>query len=679
MFGFPVLYGDATTALNEPYTVVITAAKALKYFGRKDVTGQTLTIESFSGTKHDFKITAVLKDLPYNTVTQLVKDYENQIFLPVSAMDFFGRNGIEQWSNLFVASYVELQNGISPEDLEKPIAQLLKQNAPADVVKNLEPRFVSLSQHYLEANNGLVKKMLYTLSGIALFILLMAVINFVTISVSRSATRMREIGVRKVMGGSKEQLVSQFLIEAVLLAVFATAVALVLYAGSRGFFSSIVGRDVPALSEYPVSFFFIPFLTAVIVGLLAGVYPAIVLSSLKAVDSIKGRLKAANERILFRKVLVGFQFATATIAFIGALIISKQIALFFSSNLGYNKDYIVSVKTPRDWSPAGVRHMEAMRNEFAMLPELRAATLSYEVPDGNNAGSIPLYKFGTDSTSAIPVLQLTSDENYASVYQIPMQAGNFFKTPYEAVDSSRTVINETAAKALGWQHANDAVGQQVRISGTPFVLTVSGVTADFHFGSMQAPIAPVAFLHVRFGTIYRVFSFKLKPGNIAAAIAALERKWAHVFPDAPFDYSFMDDNLKRIYQSELQLKKASYTASGLAFIIVLLGVVGLVSLSIQKRTREIGIRKVLGSSVAGIMALFLKEFLVLLLFAGLVACPVAYMIMQGWLNNYVYRIPLTAQPFLTATLILAVITVVLICLQTVKAALENPVKSLRTE
>src|SRR6478672_4108425 len=556
MFGFPVLYGDTKTALNDPFSVVITASKALKYFGRTDVVGQSITIESFSNTKHDFKIAAVLKDFTYNTVTSLARGYENEIFLPVSAMDFFGRAGMEQWSNLYIASYVELQNGVKPEDLQQPMRQLLQQNAAADVVKNLEPQLVCLDRYYLVANSNLVKKMLYTLSGIALFILLMAVINFVNISISRSATRLREIGVRKVMGGLKKQLLLQFLIESVVLAACATVVALLLYAGLRNYFSNVLGKEVPPFVAFPIYFIAIPVVIALAVGMVAGIYPALVLSSFKAVDSLKGKLKTAKENIVFRKMLVGFQFGTATIVFIGAIIISKQIQLFFSNDLGYNKEYIVSAKTPRDWSAAGVQHMEAMRAEFAKLPEVQNVSFSYEVPDGNNSGGIQLYKFGADSTTAIAAQQLTCDENYASVYQIPMQAGNFFKTPYEAIDSSKIVLNETAAKAFGWPNVADAIGKQVKISGSPFVLTISGVTKDFHFGSMQQAIPPIAFLHVKFAIVYRMFSFKLKPGNVAASIAALQKKWALLFPNTPFDYTFMDEDLKKIYQTELQLKKA---------------------------------------------------------------------------------------------------------------------------
>ena len=678
MYGFSLLHGNANTALNNPFSVVITEDKAIKYFGKTNVVGQTLNIESFSGSKHDFMITAVMKQPHDNSILHLNADNDNQIFLPGSAMSFFGRN-METWNNPYIINCIELQKGVLPKDLQKPIQQLVKQNASAEVNNDLTPYIVSIKDYYFNNNNGLVKKMLYTLSCIALFILLMAIVNFINISISKSATRIKEIGVRKVMGGLRKQLLQQFLIESILIVLFATFFACIIYVLSKNYFSNLLGREIPSLSAYPLYFIFIPLAITLIVGLLAGIYPAFVLSSLKAVDSLKGKLASIKENIVLRKCLVGFQFCIATIVFIGAIIISKQVNLFFSKDLGYNKNYIVSVKTPRDWTPGGVQHIETLKKEFEKIPQVTNISLSYEIPDGANAGNFQLYKFGADSTTAITVQQLTSDEDYANTYQIPMQAGVFYKTPGETIDSSKIVINETTAKSLGWQNANDAIGKQVRSVGAPIVFTIAGVTRDFHFGSMQTSIPPVVFIHVNLGIVYRFLSFKIQPGNVSNSIAALQKKWSVLFPDAPFDYSFMDDDLKRIYKTELQLKQASYTATALAFIIVLLGVIGLISLSVQKRIKEIGIRKVLGASVTSVMSLFMKEFLVVIVFAGVVACPLAYIIMYNWLNDYAYRIAITAQPFLFSIFGLGLITAILISIQTIKAAIANPVKSLRTE
>jgi ABC-type antimicrobial peptide transport system permease subunit len=295
-----------------------------------------------------------------------------------------------------------------------------------------------------------------------------------------------------------------------------------------------------------------------------------------------------------------------------------------------------------------------------------------------NGSQPPVYKMGQDSSQAVAMQSMQTDGNYLSVYQIPLEAGEFFSMDAEA-DSLKVILNEKAVQALGWNHANDALGKQLRIPGSSSVFVVKGVTADFHFGSMQEKIPPIIFFKVRFTSTYRYLSFKVKPGNIPQSITAIEKKWAALLPGSSFEYSFMEDTLKQLYKSELQLKKAAYTATLLSLVIVLLGVLGLVSLNIQKRTKEIGVRKVLGASVGSIVILFLREILIVIAIAGLVACPVAWYVMQGWLSDYESRIPITLQPFVLSIFILVSITALLISIQTRRVANANPTSSLRAE
>lgn len=677
MYGFSLLHGDPQTAFEGPFSLVITAEKAKKYFGKTDVVGQTLTIENFSGAKHDFMITGVLNEPPKNSVTYLNDDNNNQFFVSSGNLAYFGRN--MDWPNRYIVSYIELQKGITPEDLVKPMQYLIKQNAPPQIAEAITPYLVSLKDYYLSANNSLIKKMLYALSAIALFILLMAIINFINMSVSRSATRMREIGIRKVLGGLKKQLILQFLIESVLLVFFATIFSFVIYMLSKNLFGNILITEMPSLTDFPVYFLVFPLLLIVVIGFMAGIYPSFVLSSLKSVDSLKGKLSSVKN-VLLRKSFVAFQFGIATVALIGAIIISKQINLFLSKDLGFNKDYILTAQLPRNWTPEGVHKMENLRNQFAAMPQVKNVTLSWEVPDGNSAGGLSIYKVGADSTTAISSQLLMTDEYYASTFGIPMAAGVFFSTPGAFTDSLKVVINETQAKAFGWNNPQDAIGKRVKFQNrSGQIFTVAGVTKDFHFESMQKAIQPVTFLHVNFTNVFRNFSFKIKAGNISNSIAAIQKKWSALMPGTPFEYTFMDETLAKLYKSEIQLKKASYTASALALTIALLGVLGLISLSIQKRTKEIGIRKVLGSSVTGIISLFIKEFLLVITIGGLIACPFAYLIMHNWLQNYAYRINMTAKPFIFSIVFLGLVTALLICIQTIKTAISNPVESLRSE
>ena len=678
MYGFSVLQGNPKTAFDDPFSVVITAEKAIKYFGKTDVTGETLSIENFSGAKHDFMISAVLKSPAKNSVTVLNDNNNNQFYISANNISYFGRN--MDWPNFYIVGYIELQKGVSPLELEKPMQYLLKQNAPPGVAENLTPYLVPLNQYYLDANNGLIKKTLFALSGIAFFILLMAIVNFINLSVSKSAARMREIGIRKVLGGVRRQLIVQFLVESVITVLFSTIVAVFLYIATCNLFSNILGKEIPSLNAFPLYFIFIPAILIVLIGFLAGIYPSFVLSSLKAVESLKGKLGAVKDNVLLRKLLIGFQFGTAALVFICAYIITEQMQLFFTKDLGYNKDYIVSAQLPRDWSRPGVDKMETIRSQFAAMPQVSNATLSYEVPDDNNAGQVTLYRIGSDSANAVSSQQFTTDEYYRSAFNIPMAAGEFFGKEGGLVDATKIVINEKQAKALGWNDPQDAIGKEVVFLGfNGYKAAIAGVTKDFNTGSLQKAIPPVTFVHVKTNTIFRFLSFKLRAGNVRESIAALQQKWSVLLPGTAFDFTFMDDTIKKLYTTEIQLQQASYTAALLALVIVLLGVLGLISLSVQKRIKEIGIRKILGSSVSAIIALFVKEFLSIVLIAGLVVCPLAYILMNSWLNAYVYRVAITGIPFMASLVFIGAVTILIIVARTYKAAMDNPVKSLRTE
>ena len=677
MYGFELLHGHAGSALNNPYSAVITSDKAIKYFGRTDVVGETITIQSFSGTKRDFLITGVLKEISENSVTHLNDANHNSIFIPTNTFSFFGRLDFESWTNIYVPSYVELKDGVSTAALQMAIQQLVQQNAPDFIQQNLTVRPVALTDYYFQKDNGLAKRMLYALSFTGLFILLMAIINFINISISSSSTRIKEIGIRKVLGGLRRQIVFQFLAESIILVSGATVLALAAYPASRSYFGELVGKEIPFISSFPLHFVFIPVALVLVVGIVSGLYPAFVLSAVKSADSIKGKLKSVKENVLLRKSLTGFQFCIASIVLIAAFVVSQQVAYFFSRSLGYDKEYIVSAQVPRDWSRQGVEKMKTIRDQFAIMPEISHASLSYEIPDGMNGQQPTVYKLGADSTQAVAMQAMVSDENYLTTYTIPLQAGSFFDN--KGLDSGKVVLNEQAVMALGYKSAEEAIGQQLRIPNDPTLFTVKGVASNFHFGTMQQKIAPMIFFNVQFANVYRYLSFKIKEGNLSATINAIEKKWSQLLPGSSFEYRFMDDRLKNLYKNEIQLRKASYAATVLSLIIVLIGILGLVSISIQKRTQEIGIRKVLGASAQGIIALFMKEVLVVVLIAGFFACPVAWLIMTGWLNDYAYKIPLTIAPFMVTVLGLAFLVAVLIALQTIKASNENPVKSLRTE
>lgn len=677
MFGFELLHGDPARAMSEPYTVVLTESKARKIFGKTDVVGETLGVQSFDGNKREFRVTGVLRELPENSVTHLLGGDPNGIFVPLGTAAYFGRSDMDLWPNIIIPTYIELQAGVEAADLEEPLRQLIAREGADFEKANLSIRPVAMTDYYLGQNGGSVRRMLYALASVGLFILFMAVVNFVNLSVGRSGARIREIGVRKTLGGLKHQLIVQFLTESIVLSAVATLLACVAYPLARPFFAQIIGKDLPALTGFPVAFALAPPVLAAAVGLLAGAYPAFFLASMKTVDSLKGKLRSAGENIALRKYLVGFQFSVALFVIVAALVVANQVNHFFEKNLGYDREFVVSAQVPRDWTPAGVRRMLTVRNEFARMPEVREVCLSFEIPNGNNGGQPPLYRAGADSTTAIVCQQLTTDEKYLDTYRIALLAGAYFDS--RGLDSGKVVLNERAALALGFERPETAVGQPLRVSGSPEIFTVKGVVKDFHFGSMQAQIQPMVLYSVYGNPVFRYLSFKIRPEHVGESMAALQRKWSELLPGSAFEYTFMDDVLAKLYTRELQLKKAAYMATALALLIALLGVLGLVSLSLRRRLKEIGVRKVLGASGAGIVGLFLKEFMLVLLLAGLLVCPLAWYLLDKWLNAYAYRIALTPAVFAAALAGMALLTALLIGLQSARAASSNPVDTLRSE
>jgi ABC-type antimicrobial peptide transport system permease subunit len=683
MFNFPVLHGNKHTMFDNPDAVVITESKAIKLFGQTDVIGKRITIVNYSGKQHDFTVTGVLKDLPFNSVTNSIIPVNasiNSTFLGINGLRFFyGDYELNNWNFSSLTSYVKLKEGVKPEELEQPIKQLIASNADDYIKTNLQVKLAPLATFNLDANNGLIKKMIITLSLIAVFILCMAIINFINISISSSASRLKEIGVRKVLGGMRKHIIRQLLTESIITVLFSMVVALVIYQASRSFFGEIFNSNIPSLLSFPVPFIILPIALVLLVGTTAGVYPAFVLSAIKSVELVKGKLKSIKDNIALRRTLIGVQFGIAIIVLTSAIIITQQVFYVLNKDLGFNKDQIINVALPRNWTAEGVASMQTLRNEIANTKGVTAASLTYSVPNRNAISLARLYTPKQDSAHEISTNTFITDEYFARTFEVKMAAGKFFAEPNEKYDSSKIVINEAAARALGFVSMQDAIGTTIRMSEDPASYTISGIVKDYHFESKHESIKPLLFYNVRYWTSYRFISLKLAGANPSQTIAAVQTKWNTLMPSTPFEYTFMDDTIQKAYQTEIHLKKAAYTATVLAAIIVMLGIIGLISLSIQKRVKEIGIRKVLGASASSIISLFIRDFIIVAAAAGIIACPLAFLFMKHWLNDYAYRISITPMPFVIALIALFTVTIGLISFQVIRSTLLNPVNSLRSE
>ena len=677
MFGFSMLHGNAQTALKEPNSVVITEENAVKYFGRTDVLGQVLSLSNYVGGQQEFTVTGVLKSLPKNSVTYL-GDLPVNIFIPFNSLQ--GRTDTDSWTTWNVANYIELKEGVSQADVQQPIQTILATYAPKTVRENLQPYLTPLRDYYRDFNKGIVRKTIYTLSGIALFILLMAVVNFVNSAVANSGVRIREIGIRKSLGGLKRQLIVQFLAESTVLATLSMILSLLFYEVFRASFGDIVGRKIDSLWGMSPYFLVASGLLTLLIGLLAGLYPALALSSLPSVDSLKGKLKSVKEGIVFRRFLLTAQFSIALLVCCGAVIISQQVTYLFNRDLGYNKESVVLLSLPRDWTPQGVAKMEAVRDELARLPAVTDISISSVSLKGGPADNINLYPVGKDSTEAVTTAVLQTDENFIRTYQIPLLAGRFYPSSARAAQADKLVLNESAVRALGYKNPEAAIGQQVYLQGYRSPITILGVTKDFSFRSMKDKIVPTAIGHVNGGGhLFAYFSVKLASRDLPGSIGLLEEKFHQLLPDAPFEYSFTDEALQQLYQAEIQLKKAAQTATMLALVIVMLGILGMVSLSVARRTKELSIRKILGASVPSIVLLFMQEFLLALGVAILVAFPMAYWLMQNWVQTFAYHIDISLFSFGFVGLFFLLLIGLIVGTQTIKAALVNPAKSLRSD
>lgn len=677
MFGLELLHGHAQTALDNPSSMVISSETALKYFGRLDVMGEAMTIASFTGEKKAYTISGVLKKTSNNSVTNLL-DPDIPVFLSVENMGFFNRGNLENWNNRYIVNYIELQEGVQKEDLIDPINQILASNAPENIKGNLETYLTPLKEYYRETNNGLVEKSIITFVVVSLFILLMSVVNFVNIFIGNSTSRLKEIGVRKVLGGRKVQVINQFLTESIIVVGLSMLLSLIFYEMLLSYFEDMVGKDMESLLFSSSYFIVVSIFLVISIGLLAGVYPAFILSKIQSIDAMKGKLKSVKENVLFRRSLIVSQFTIALFVIGSTYIIVKQVSYFFDKDLGYNKESILTVTVPRDWTAEGILKMESIRNEMENLPEINKASLSYEIPNGNAGFSNGVYKIGGDSTNAISVTILQTDEAYAETYQIPLIGGKFLPSGVDG-NTDKIVINEAAALALGYEEPALAVGEQVNFLGFDQIFTINGVVENFHFGSMHKAINPLVFTHIKNANLYRYMSFQINPSNLASSLASIENKWKTLLPETPFEFNFMDDAIRQLYKTEIQLQKASNVATILSLIIVLLGVIGTVSMSVSKRTKELGIRKVLGASVGNIIFLFLSEFLWLLILAVIISFPIILYMMNMWLENYAYAIDVDWLALGLVGLVFGAIISLLVLLQSMRAAFTNPINALKNE
>ncbi|AWV99634.1 ABC transporter permease [Arcticibacterium luteifluviistationis] len=672
MYGLELSQGNPKTALKDPYSMVISEKMALKYFGKTDVLNQTLQVESFSGERRPFRISGVLAKAPFNSVLQLINE-ELPVLMSKESLRYFGRfESINQWQNLFAVNNIELAKGISPAQLEKPIKDLLQANTSADISENLSIKLADYKSLYLTDKNGFVQKNINTLLAIALVMLLIGIINFVNISLGASSNRLKEIGIRKTLGSNRKQLVFQLLLESCLLSFIAFIIGLIIYQSGRNYYAEILEKPLVSLFQINIAFFGFAFLFSLLIGILATLFPALIVSKLHVVLAVKNRFQSISGQTNLRRFLIGVQFAMALFVGFGALVVDQQINYFFEKDLGFSQQQMVYLTMPRDWSPKGISKMKTIRTEFENLPEVEKGSISYEIPDGK-VGMRTGIKNGESPQVFAEILQ--TDEAYSDAYNLKLLAGRYHNAGSEP--SNHIVINQTAAKNLGFDTPESALNQTIYLETFQSDFEIIGVLSDFHFASFHQKIGPLVFTNINNSNIYRYLSLRLGASDFGEAKKAIETKWQSVFPNSPFIYQSQEANLANLYSSEIRLKKASRLATILALILVSLGVLGTLSLNVSKRLKELSLRRVLGANFVSVNWLLIKEFVFILLVALFFTIPFTYYLLGDWLQNYAFRISMPVQSFVLVVISFLSIIITLAVFQINKALRLNPVEHLK--
>lgn len=677
MFGFKILFGDKNTALNQPNSIVITENLARQYFDKIDVVGETLTVATERFGPKEYKVTAVITNpQKKNSVTDFMNQ-EGNVILPMENLkDFFSDYNTNSWS-VNVISYLKLKPGVSRQQASTILNTLFKKNSPSNDVSHRSINLNPLKTYYVTTNNSAVQKLIYSLAFIGVFILILAIVNFINISIAGSFSRLKEVGVRKVVGGLKNQVVIQFLCESILISLISGIIGLLFYELMHTYFGNVLGSQLLSITEFSWLFWLSAIIGILLIGFLAGIYPSIYLSLSKPIESLKGKFRSMKGTIQFSRGLIAVQFTVTLFIFMGSIVISQQFNFFLNKDLGYDKSRILIVQSvPRIYSLEGFERVETAKHEFERLSCVQSVSLSWGAP-GWNLSPVggKIYATGKNLENGIQTDLSSVDEDYLNVFQIKMLDGRFISGGGKNYKQLELVINETAQTALQVK-VGDKLNSPI-FQGQEF--TVIGVMKDFNYESLHEKVKPLAFMHNRDFSVFRYLSFKLQNGNLTESVQQIEKAWKQFFPNDPFSYSFADSRLEALYTTEMQMKKGSSIATALMVLIVLTGVLGLVSLSVSKRRKEIGIRKVLGSSVTDILALISKEYVWLMSLAFSIGTPLAYWFSENWLKSFAFHITLTWWIFAVPFLITFLITLFIVCLHSLKTALANPVNSLRME
>jgi putative ABC transport system permease protein len=680
-FSIPFLKGDTKTALEEPYTIVITKEFAKKYFGREDPMGKQV---NYAPIKTSLKVTGVIDKIPGNS------HFHADAFISSSSLPFMSGN---QWTNVGISTYVLLNDHANSLELEakfpRAVAKYVVPEMQQDMGVTLEQarkyektflfrlrpltsiHLYSHTKYELEPPGNI--QYIYIFGALAIFIILLACVNFVNLSTAIATKRSREVGIRKVLGSLKGQLIFQFLAESILISFCAFLISFLLIFLLLPWFRAVSGAEI----NY--QFFIDPLVIlsmaglATFIGILAGIYPAFFISGFQAIKVLKGMKGTGfNQKDFLRNGLVVFQFTVSLMLVIATLVVYKQIHYMQGKALGYNKDQVVIINNAYLLG----NNQDAFKIRLLQNTQVSAASNAFGVPADDKMGGtqiFPLEKKDKENHSDIHVNIYHVDYDYIPVLGMEMASGRNFSKDYPVDSAEGVIINESAAKGLGWNDSS-AVGRKILRSGQK-TLTVVGVVRDFQYASAKQDIAPLMML-LRRGNAFLV---KIQTSEMKNVIAGIKDTWDSFRPEGAFEYTFLNENFDALYKAEERTAQIFTAFSGIALFIAGLGLLGLISYTAERRMKEIGIRKVLGSSIQNIIILLTKDFIKLIVIATFIAVPFAWWAMHKWLQDYAYRAKIEWFEIIVSIAMLLIFALFTISFQAVKAAVANPIKSLGNE
>ena len=670
-FTFPLLRGDPQTALEDPYSLIMTEKMARKYFGQEDPIGKVIRILSSRKYKINFTVTGILEDIPRHSHLQF------QIFLPFQALDemVWWVRDFEKWSDWSYFTYIFTKPGISIPELNRKITDLVRQNDEGDDLTSkffLQPLAkIHLHSHfkYDLAGHGDIRT-IYIFAIVAAFILLIACANFMNLSTARYHNRSKEVGLRKTVGAHRAQLVKQFLGESLFFVLIALIVALVLIKLSLPMFNQLTGKTLDLkLSDLS----FLLSLAAVIffTGLLAGSYPAIFLSAFQPADVLKGTSRAFSKGVFFRKFLVVLQFSLSIIIIICTTIVYNQLTFVRNKKLGFNKDNVIHLPL------SGTIHAnyDVIRNDLISNPHISAVAASDQLFTQIFRASTGARLEGEDVCEHTSINFLTVDFHFLDTFDMKLSQGRLFSEEFPTDADEAVIINQTLAKILSGENL---VGKKLYNYSEGGIRRIIGIVEDFHFESLHSQVKPLMIV-MQSGSDYKFMYVKIGPGAISSSIKFLKDTWNKHGSGNPFEYHFLDQTVDQLYAAEKRMGKIFFDFAFLAIFISCLGLFGLASFTAEQRTKEIGIRRVLGASAGNIIYTLTVNFSKWVLAANVIAWPVAYFAMHKWLQNFAFKTDIGLWVFVLSAAASLAIALITVGYQSIKAALANPADSLRYE